>query len=357
MGNTATSEANDEDDFAEFDGIETLGYRVLGVQPESPAAKAGLVSFFDFIVGANGEMLLGSGQELEEGEEYDDIDFPMLLKENKGKPVGLLVWNIKCQEKREVELIPNDDWPGAGLLGVTIRLDNYGGADERLIKVLSVEEKSPASIAGLVPMRDFLLGTTIVSFASTDVLANTLNENYEEVVEIYVYNSESDIVRVVALMPTTKWRRGGGMLGAEVGTGYLHRLPHSCRTTVGQSVERKVRAAEVHQNDDKPQKVPVMESHLEMEIEQGTTGPESMAKQPHELGTVETSPQAPTDQHDTRGKLPAGIPPPPKAQGADSAAPTTPAKPFPPANIDESIRGGEQRAKFAGLPTPPQMKY
>ena len=38
------------------------------------AAKAGLVSFFDFIVGANGEMLLGSGQELEEGEEYDDID-------------------------------------------------------------------------------------------------------------------------------------------------------------------------------------------------------------------------------------------------------------------------------------------
>ena len=29
---------------------------------------------FDFIVGANGEMLLGSGEDLEEGEEYDDID-------------------------------------------------------------------------------------------------------------------------------------------------------------------------------------------------------------------------------------------------------------------------------------------
>ena len=38
------------------------------------AAKAGLVSFFDFIVGANGEMLLGSGEGLEEGDEYDDID-------------------------------------------------------------------------------------------------------------------------------------------------------------------------------------------------------------------------------------------------------------------------------------------
>ena len=92
-----------------------------------------------------------------------------------------MVWNIKCQEKREVELIPNDDWPGAGLLGVTIRLDDYGGADERLVKVLSVEENSPAWIAGLCPMKDFLLGTTVVSFASADVLATTLHENYEQV--------------------------------------------------------------------------------------------------------------------------------------------------------------------------------
>lgn len=34
--------------------IEKVGYRVLGVQPNSPAAQGGLVSFFDFIVAANG---------------------------------------------------------------------------------------------------------------------------------------------------------------------------------------------------------------------------------------------------------------------------------------------------------------
>jgi hypothetical protein len=34
-------------------------------------------------------MLLGSGEGLQEGEEYDDIDFPALLRENKGKPVQL----------------------------------------------------------------------------------------------------------------------------------------------------------------------------------------------------------------------------------------------------------------------------
>jgi hypothetical protein len=35
-------------------GKTQIGYRVLGVQPDSPAAKIGLVSFFDFIVAANG---------------------------------------------------------------------------------------------------------------------------------------------------------------------------------------------------------------------------------------------------------------------------------------------------------------
>ena len=40
MGNEISGEGEDyydEDDYAkQFDGIETLGYRVLGVQPDSP---------------------------------------------------------------------------------------------------------------------------------------------------------------------------------------------------------------------------------------------------------------------------------------------------------------------------------
>ena len=89
MGNSSTTPLAPGEDLDDFDGIETLGYRVLGVQPDSPASKAGLVSFFDFLVGANGQMLLGSGEELEEGDEYDDVDFPALLLAHKGKPVEL----------------------------------------------------------------------------------------------------------------------------------------------------------------------------------------------------------------------------------------------------------------------------
>jgi hypothetical protein len=91
MGNSSSSSTNDEttDEYAKFDGIETLGYRVLGVQPDSPASAAGLVSFLDFLVGVNGKLLLGSGEGLEEGDEYDDVDLPALLRENIGKELEL----------------------------------------------------------------------------------------------------------------------------------------------------------------------------------------------------------------------------------------------------------------------------
>jgi hypothetical protein len=151
-----------------------------------------------------------------------------------------VVHNIKSNSQRLVKITPSSKWGGSGLLGVTIRLDNYGGADERLIRVLSVEHNSPAAIAGLTPLTDYLLGTTSASFDSDDMLAEVLYVHVDRIVEIYVYNTETDMVRVVTLMPTNSWG-GRGLLGAEVGTGYLHGFPKSVRETDGKSVERKVR--------------------------------------------------------------------------------------------------------------------
>ena len=152
----------------------------------------------------------------------------------------VVVHNIKSNSQRLVKITPSSTWGGAGLLGVTIRLDNYGGADERLIRVLSVEHNSPAAIAGLTPLTDYLLGTTSASFDSDGMLAEVLYVHIDRIVEIYVYSSETDVVRVVTLMPTNSWG-GRGLLGAEVGTGYLHGFPKSVRETDGRSVERKVR--------------------------------------------------------------------------------------------------------------------
>ena len=153
-------------------------------------------------------------------------------------------------------------------------------------------------MAGLVPEQDFLLGTTACALESADVLARVLRENLDRVVELYVYNSTSDMVRVVGLLPTYSWGDHNSLLGAEVGTGYLHRLPSTCRSTIGQSVERKVQVlvandddGDVNLNEGNVQ----MEHHLEMEIDTEESIEES-TKQPHQLGIVERSRSLETEE-------------------------------------------------------------
>ena len=245
-------------------------------------------------------MLLGSGEELEEGDEYDDVDFPKLLQDNVNGTITLLVWNIKAQEKRIVDLIPRTDWGGAGLLGVTIKLDNYGGADEHLIRVLEVDTNdSPAKLAGLIPNEDYLLGTTGTALSDTDVLATVLQMHINKVVELYVYNSVTDLVRIVGLHPTYRWGDGYSLFGAAVGQGYLHRLPKSCRNTMGKSIERTV---SVHNRDQSLSDSNIVhEPTLEMEVDDddddvglaaktpnnsnSNTNHRSREVQPHQLGS------------------------------------------------------------------------
>lgn len=227
----------------DYSNVPTLGYRVLGVQPDSPASNAGLVSFFDFLVGSNGRMLFGgSTDEDDEGkvEMVGDVDFISLLQESVGKELELLVFNIKSQKTRLCYVTPSSDWGGAGLLGVTIRVDSYAHAEDNLLRVLSVMDSSPAQMAGLKSETDYLLGTKTASFTSDDILFRVLQHNCDKVLEIYVYNTESDVVRVLNIMPTYSWG-GGGLLGAEVGMGYLHKIPNQCRSTDGSSFEKKVK--------------------------------------------------------------------------------------------------------------------
>lgn len=103
------------------------------------------------------------------------------------------------------------------------------------MRVLEVVPNSPAELAGLQPMTDYLLGTAETVFKDPDVLEEILGRNLEQTVDFYVYNTETDTVRTATLMPNLKWG-GRGCLGAEIGHGYLHGLPDKCCRSNGTSV-------------------------------------------------------------------------------------------------------------------------
>ena len=189
------------------------GYRVLSVLPGSPGTAANLDSYFDFIVEAAGVRL-------------DELERPFtdIIAQHVDRVLHLKVYNCMTQQERDVDLTPRSNWGGTGLLGITIRFDNYENSLSEVIHVLSCAANSPAAQAGLRDGTDYLLGTSDQVFHDEEELAETCSMYVERPMGVYVYNSEDERVRQVTLTPSYKWG-GEGLLGCDIGSGYLHQLP------------------------------------------------------------------------------------------------------------------------------------
>ena len=139
-------------------------WRVWQVLPGGPAAEAILEVCFDFVVGIN-----------DTAASADQMAFSQKVRELENNEVKLKVYNIRVDEIREVAVTPRS-WDGKGLLGVRLcheKLDNF--LDAYAISVLSVATSSPAERAELVPMKDFLLGTTQVMFRNIDDVSHMIS--------------------------------------------------------------------------------------------------------------------------------------------------------------------------------------
>ncbi|XP_077364655.1 Golgi reassembly-stacking protein 1-like isoform X2 [Festucalex cinctus] len=190
----------------------TSGYHVHGVQDGSPAFKAGLEPFFDFIIS------IGNTRLTKEGDLLKD-----LLKANVEKAVKLQVYNSKTQRVRELEVTPGNMWGGQGLLGASVRFCSFEGAAENVWHVLDVEANSPAASAGLTAHVDFIVGADQL-LQSSDDFFSLIEANEGKQLKLLVYNTQSERCREVMVIPNGAWG-GEGSLGCGIGYGYLHRIP------------------------------------------------------------------------------------------------------------------------------------
>ncbi|XP_076149580.1 Golgi reassembly-stacking protein 1a [Alosa pseudoharengus] len=215
----------------------TDGYHVHGIQQSSPAEKAGLEPFFDFILS------IGNTRLNQENEMLKD-----LLKANVEKPVRMEVYSTKSMKVRELEVVPSNMWGGQGLLGASVRFCSFQGANENVWHVLDVDANSPAALAGLHPHSDYIVGADQVLQDSEDFFS--LIEAHEgKPLKLLVYNTETDACREVVVTPNGAWG-GEGSLGCGIGYGYLHRIParpSSPQPTASPSVE-ETPASEVPTN-------------------------------------------------------------------------------------------------------------
>ncbi|KAK5877826.1 hypothetical protein CesoFtcFv8_025298 [Champsocephalus esox] len=194
------------------DGGTSSGYHVHGLQEDSPALRAGLEPFFDFILS------IGNTRLNKESDLLKD-----LLKANMEKAVKLEVYNSKSQRVRELEVTPSNMWGGQGLLGASVRFCSFEGANENVWHVLDVETNSPAALAGLIAYDDFIVGADQVLQDSEDFFS-LIEANEGKPLKLLLYNTQTDNCREVVVTPNGAWG-GEGSLGCGIGYGYLHRIP------------------------------------------------------------------------------------------------------------------------------------
>ncbi|KAK6302916.1 hypothetical protein J4Q44_G00272710 [Coregonus suidteri] len=93
--------------FCSFEGANENIWHVLEVEPNSPAALAGLRPHTDYIIGADTVM-------------NESEDLFSLIETHEGKGLKLYVYNTDTDNCREVVITPNSAWGGEGSLGCGI---------------------------------------------------------------------------------------------------------------------------------------------------------------------------------------------------------------------------------------------
>ncbi|XP_045909521.1 Golgi reassembly-stacking protein 2-like isoform X1 [Micropterus dolomieu] len=119
--------------FCSFEGANENVWHVLEVEPNSPAALAGLRAHADYIIGADTVM-------------NESEDLFSVIESHEGKDLKLYVYNTDTDNCREVIITPNCDWGGEGSLGCGI---GYGYLHR--IPTLPFEEGKKISFPAQTP--------------------------------------------------------------------------------------------------------------------------------------------------------------------------------------------------------------
>lgn len=209
------------------------GLQLSRVQHASPAFEAGLVPYFDFIVGVDTVSL--------DADNYSF--FYEYVKKSENKPLKLRVFNIRNRVEREVTVTPRD-WSGDrknGLMGFNVSWESAEKAIESTWHITNVQSASPAARADLMATRDYLLGMqlpadnhTMTVFKDSSEFHTRLEEwrMVQEAIAIQKPDSKCNLLLIVFDSIANEVKEivvetsaPNESLGIEVANGYLHVVP------------------------------------------------------------------------------------------------------------------------------------
>jgi len=260
------------------------GFRVFRISPNSPAEIAGLEVFFDFIVELDNEKV----------EPHQRLFFEK-IRASENQECLITVYSVRTHLARQLKIVPRK-WGGVGLLGATVRYDNIDLQSNGGVRVLDVFPNSPAHQAGLVPFKDYLLGTAEVIFRDVDEFVDYVSGNLDKTLQVSVYNTDLEHTREISITPNTKWG-GDGCLGCDIGMGLLHTIPLPRAASVSSaSVEAM----------SPPSALPTPQGHEVGKVEVSSGETPKLIPQPAESSQPASQARHPSTQLDEQNGQPVG---------------------------------------------------
>lgn len=189
-----------------------LALRVTGVKPESPAARAELAPYTDFVVGVMGVH-----------SEFNLVtDFFRFLVDNEGKEVTLMVLSLLTGIQRIVALVPSRTWPNAnGLTGLSTRAEDVRFASANTFRISGVKNEDLRDVIKL--NTDFFLGVEEIIFRDLQELKERLAQLPK--CHVVLFSMDTKQVRLVP----ANCHHG---LGLEFYVGILHNFSSVYQKTV-----------------------------------------------------------------------------------------------------------------------------
>lgn len=196
-----------------------FGFRIYKLLPNGPLSLSGAKELSDFIIPV-------------EEVQNQEISFGEWAKLNADKTIKMTIYSLLTRSFRDIQIRTNPVNHKDGILGASLRKENWTTAHRNLLHITSINGDSFAQkVLKLIPGDDYIIGVqptehavislNIEGYTPLEILGGVVSKNKGAEVTFYIYNKVSGgrNIKVVLGM------KEGFSLGCEGAYGALHEFP------------------------------------------------------------------------------------------------------------------------------------
>lgn len=177
---------------------------IIKVSPGSPAQAAGLLPFFHYIIGINGEPVVSEADIQRISTSWASGALQVLILDSRNGDS----WNVNLTRQADEKI------------GFSVKL-HKGPMNLVSFKVLDLDYNSPGLEARLQKDQDYIIAHEHGPFSNMNEFESIMYRNRGTPVILWVYNIGTCEVRQVTIIPDEE-----GKIGCSLGTGIKNELPY-----------------------------------------------------------------------------------------------------------------------------------